>query len=106
MLSYLRCIKSHRGSNDPECRGLSKSYLSCRMDRYVHRPFLLLIWAPLPCHQYPILLLRGARKGAEGSCDTDLSKYLSTRYLEILQWRQGIKAAAILHVSFLASVKI
>ena len=35
MLSYLRCIKSHRGTNDPECRGLSKSYLSCRMDRYV-----------------------------------------------------------------------
>jgi hypothetical protein len=35
MLSYLRCIKSHRGSNDPECRNLSKSYLSCRMDRYV-----------------------------------------------------------------------
>lgn len=34
-MSYLRCIKSHRGSNDPECRELSKSYLSCRMDRYV-----------------------------------------------------------------------
>jgi len=38
MLSYLRCIKSHRGTNDPECRGLSKSYLSCRMDRYVPFP--------------------------------------------------------------------
>ncbi|KAL6169206.1 Cytochrome c oxidase assembly protein cox19 [Exserohilum turcicum] len=37
MMSYLRCIKSHRGSNDPECRDLSKSYLSCRMDRYVDR---------------------------------------------------------------------
>jgi hypothetical protein len=35
MLSYLRCIKSHRGTNDSECRNLSKSYLSCRMDRYV-----------------------------------------------------------------------
>jgi hypothetical protein len=35
MASYLRCLKSHRGSNDPECRNLSKSYLSCRMDRYV-----------------------------------------------------------------------
>ncbi|KAF2018864.1 cytochrome c oxidase assembly protein COX19 [Aaosphaeria arxii CBS 175.79] len=33
MLSYLQCIRSHRGSNDPECRNLSKSYLSCRMDR-------------------------------------------------------------------------
>lgn len=41
MLSYLRCIKSHRGTNDPECRNLSKSYLSCRMDRYVHQAFLL-----------------------------------------------------------------
>ncbi|KZM18471.1 hypothetical protein ST47_g10413 [Ascochyta rabiei] len=33
MLSYLRCIKSHRGTNDSECRNLSKAYLSCRMDR-------------------------------------------------------------------------
>jgi hypothetical protein len=41
MLSYLRCIKSHRGTNDPECRNLSKSYLSCRMDRYVHQAYLL-----------------------------------------------------------------
>ncbi|RII14866.1 hypothetical protein CUC08_Gglean003788 [Alternaria sp. MG1] len=41
MLSYLRCIKSHRGTNDPECRNLSKSYLSCRMDRYVHQASLL-----------------------------------------------------------------
>jgi len=40
MLSYLRCIKSHRGTNDPECRNLSKSYLSCRMDRYVHQAYL------------------------------------------------------------------
>ncbi|KAI4700500.1 Cytochrome c oxidase assembly protein cox19 [Alternaria sp. Ai002NY15] len=38
MLSYLRCIKSHRGTNDPECRGLSKSYLSCRMDRNLMAP--------------------------------------------------------------------
>jgi hypothetical protein len=74
MLSYLRCIKSHRGSNDSECRGLSKSYLSCRMDRYVHRPLLLLIRAPLPCHKYPKLLLQGARKGGEASCDTDMSE--------------------------------
>jgi hypothetical protein len=43
MLSYLRCIKSHRGSNDPECRDLSKSYLSCRMERYVpYNPFVIL----------------------------------------------------------------
>ncbi|RYN17780.1 hypothetical protein AA0112_g11905 [Alternaria arborescens] len=38
MLSYLRCIKSHRGTNDPECRNLSKSYLSCRMDRNLMAP--------------------------------------------------------------------
>ncbi|EUC47484.1 hypothetical protein COCMIDRAFT_89980 [Bipolaris oryzae ATCC 44560] len=38
MMSYLRCIKSHRGSNDPECRNLSKSYLSCRMDRNLMAP--------------------------------------------------------------------
>ncbi|KAF1364614.1 hypothetical protein EJ07DRAFT_97625, partial [Lizonia empirigonia] len=38
MLSYLRCIKSHRGTNDSECRNLSKSYLSCRMDRNLMAP--------------------------------------------------------------------
>ncbi|KAH9865325.1 Cytochrome c oxidase assembly protein cox19 [Plenodomus biglobosus] len=38
MLSYLRCIKSHRGTNDPVCRELSKSYLSCRMDRNLMAP--------------------------------------------------------------------
>lgn len=38
MLSYLRCIKSHRGTNDTECRNLSKSYLSCRMDRNLMAP--------------------------------------------------------------------
>lgn len=35
MTSYLRCLRSHRGLNDPECRGLSKAYLQCRMERYV-----------------------------------------------------------------------
>ena len=35
MVSYLACIKRLRGTNDPECRTLAKSYLSCRMDRYV-----------------------------------------------------------------------
>lgn len=35
MTKYLKCIRSHRGTNDPECRNLSKSYLSCRMDQYV-----------------------------------------------------------------------
>jgi hypothetical protein len=38
MTSYLRCLRSHRGMNDPECRGLSKSYLQCRMERYVSMP--------------------------------------------------------------------
>ncbi|KAF2131288.1 cytochrome c oxidase assembly protein COX19 [Dothidotthia symphoricarpi CBS 119687] len=38
MLSYLKCIKSHRGTNDDECRNLSKSYLSCRMDRNLMAP--------------------------------------------------------------------
>ncbi|KAI9732485.1 MAG: Cytochrome c oxidase assembly protein cox19 [Claussenomyces sp. TS43310] len=34
MMGYLACIKKVRGMNDPECRNLAKSYLSCRMDRY------------------------------------------------------------------------
>ncbi|KAF2706919.1 hypothetical protein K504DRAFT_493248 [Pleomassaria siparia CBS 279.74] len=38
MASYLRCLRSHRGTNDPECRNLSKSYLSCRMDRNLMAP--------------------------------------------------------------------
>jgi hypothetical protein len=53
MLSYLRCIKSHRGSNDPECRNLSKSYLSCRMDRYVHTSLFVICLQPHPTH-FPI----------------------------------------------------
>ncbi|KAF2189430.1 hypothetical protein K469DRAFT_491684, partial [Zopfia rhizophila CBS 207.26] len=38
MTSYLKCIRSHRGSNDPECRLLSKSYLHCRMERNLMAP--------------------------------------------------------------------
>jgi hypothetical protein len=53
MLSYLRCIKSHRGSNDPECRNLSKSYLSCRMDRYVHDTLLFMFL--IPATPYPVI---------------------------------------------------
>lgn len=59
MLSYLRCIKSHRGTNDPECRNLSKSYLSCRMDRYVHQAFLFLGYALRPLlHKLRHMFLR------------------------------------------------
>lgn len=35
MKSYLACMKKVKGMNDPECRKLAKSYLGCRMDRYV-----------------------------------------------------------------------
>ena len=35
MTNYLNCMKKNRGMNDPECRNLAKSYLACRMDRYV-----------------------------------------------------------------------
>ena len=35
MMGYLSCIKKSKGLNDEECRGLAKSYLGCRMDRYV-----------------------------------------------------------------------
>lgn len=33
MKQYLKCLKSHKGVNDEECRALSKSYLTCRMER-------------------------------------------------------------------------
>lgn len=33
MKQYLRCLKTARGVNSPECRELSKGYLSCRMER-------------------------------------------------------------------------
>lgn len=36
MTSYLACMKKVKGLNDPSCRDLAKSYLSCRMERYVH----------------------------------------------------------------------
>ncbi|KAF2266899.1 mitochondrial copper chaperone [Lojkania enalia] len=38
MISYLQCIRSHRGSNDSECRNHAKSYLQCRMDRNLMAP--------------------------------------------------------------------
>ncbi|PSN59702.1 hypothetical protein BS50DRAFT_507806 [Corynespora cassiicola Philippines] len=45
MASYLKCLRSHRGTNDSECRELSKSYLTCRMERYPH---ICLIGLPSP----------------------------------------------------------
>lgn len=35
MQSYLNCIKKVKGVNEDECRMLAKSYLGCRMDRWV-----------------------------------------------------------------------
>jgi cytochrome c oxidase assembly protein subunit 19 len=37
MNKYLACIKRVKGKNDEECRGIAKTYLGCRMDRYVER---------------------------------------------------------------------
>ena len=34
MVKYLACIKKVKGTNEEECRGIAKSYLGCRMDRY------------------------------------------------------------------------
>jgi hypothetical protein len=34
MIGYLACMKKVKGTNDPECRNIAKSYLTCRMDRY------------------------------------------------------------------------
>ena len=34
-MGYLGCMKKNKGMNDPECRSLAKSYLACRMDRFV-----------------------------------------------------------------------
>jgi len=33
MKKYLSCIKRVKGTNEPECRDIAKSYLTCRMDR-------------------------------------------------------------------------
>jgi cytochrome c oxidase assembly protein subunit 19 len=38
MKQYLRCLKTARGVNSPECRELSKGYLSCRMERGLMAP--------------------------------------------------------------------
>lgn len=35
MTRYLACMKKVKGTNDPECRNIAKSYLACRMDRLV-----------------------------------------------------------------------
>lgn len=31
--SYLRCLKSQKGTNSDECRQLARGYLDCRMDK-------------------------------------------------------------------------
>lgn len=59
MTQYLRCIRAHRGTNDEECRQMSKAYLQCRMERYVqpaspkplHDPF-----RHAQCHKKQTLL--------------------------------------------------
>lgn len=35
MIEYLSCMKRVKGVNEPDCRNLAKSYLTCRMDKYV-----------------------------------------------------------------------
>lgn len=35
MMNYLACIKKVKGTNEAECRNIAKSYLTCRMDRFV-----------------------------------------------------------------------
>lgn len=77
MLSYLRCIRTHRGTNDAECRNLSKSYLSCRMDRYVPdlpsfqsslSPATSIFFLPRRLHSF----VNSREK--RGACHTELSK--------------------------------
>jgi hypothetical protein len=38
MQSYLKCLRTQRGQNAPECRFLAKDYLSCRMERNLMAP--------------------------------------------------------------------
>ncbi|KAF2276126.1 uncharacterized protein EI97DRAFT_377492 [Westerdykella ornata] len=62
MLSYLQCIRSHRGTNDPECRNRAKAYLSCRMEQYVPSlVFLIPLRHPLSSmsHKPSPILVRG-----------------------------------------------
>lgn len=44
MTSYLACMKKVKGMNDPSCRELAKSYLSCRMERCVWIPIGTRSW--------------------------------------------------------------
>lgn len=77
MLSYLKCIKSHRGTNDAECRNLSKSYLSCRMDRYVpDLPSFAHSLCLATSISVPSRRLHFSAKAREkrGACHTNLSK--------------------------------
>ncbi len=47
-MSYLSCIKKVKGVNEDECRMLAKSYLTCRMDRWViHELTALPVVVPL-----------------------------------------------------------
>jgi cytochrome c oxidase assembly protein subunit 19 len=47
MMSYLGCIKKVKGMNEHECRMLAKSYLACRMDRWVNLKAPPLFWCGL-----------------------------------------------------------
>jgi hypothetical protein len=108
MLSYLRCIKSHRGSNDPECRDLSKSYLSCRMDRYVHRHFLLR-YRPaalpelLPCFHIESALRRKQGRGHP----LPISTCQSTFTLDQVVGTASVKPReAMQHLAFLPACRL
>jgi hypothetical protein len=76
MLSYLKCIRSHRGTNDPECRNLSKSYLSCRMDRYVpDLPSLSHSQCPAVAISFSLLQPQSFKaRATTEACPTNLSK--------------------------------
>lgn len=65
MKKYLSCIKSHRGTNVPDCRNISKAYLTCRMDRYVQIiPFFRSFSGCLASHTAPQLSLSMAQATA------------------------------------------
>ncbi|KAI9838465.1 MAG: Nitrogen permease regulator 3 [Thelocarpon superellum] len=80
MVHYLACLKKARGTNDPECRLLSKSYLQCRMDHLVAvvlvintkaGPRLVFHYPPYPRDDLPPTYSTG--KGAYPDSDSDSS---------------------------------
>jgi len=82
--TYLACMKKARGVNDPDCRDLAKSYLACRMDKYIAQ-YRIGMTAPLT-------FLAGT-SWPKMSSRTSGSQTRQTRHGTVVRVRWGVKVS-------------